>query len=151
MTQFDLVSVSSAIRSATKVAQAVSLTLTITTPSYAEVMIINFPVSQQFTNTSCTIVANGQTLNCDIVNTTAIMTRNLPGTYTYTISGLYNQRYFILSAATDCMQVSLGNPYTRAQTTSASTTHIIPTLTLGTITMLSQATSSSISLSTTTL
>jgi len=151
MNQFDLITVSSVMRSITKVAQLTSLTMKITTPQYTENMTINFPTSQQFTNNTCSVVANGQNLGCQILNSTAILTTNLPGTYTYTITGLYNQRYFILSASTDLVQVSLGNPYTRAQTTSASTSYITPTLTLGSITMLSQSTSSSVSLSQTSL
>ena len=151
MNQFDLISVTSVVRSVTKVAQPTSLTLTITTPSYTEAMIINFPNSQQFTSASCSVTANSQTLACQVINSTSIVTKNIPGTYDYTINGLYNQKYFILSASYDLIKISLGNPYTRAQTTPTSTTFIAPKLTLGSITMNSLTSSSLTLLNPTTL
>jgi hypothetical protein len=135
MKEFDPITVFSATRDITKVSQLTSLLLNITTPNYNDDMIINFPPSQQYTNTNCTVVGNSQTLPCQVLNSTAIKTSNIPGTNTYVVGGLSNQKYFILSASNDLVQVSLGNPYTRAKTTMSSTTYITPTLTLGSIIM----------------
>ncbi len=80
MNQFDPITVSSASRDVTKVSQLTTLTLNITTPNYTDDMIINFPFSQQYTNNNCAVTANNQTLPCQVINSTAIKTINLPGT-----------------------------------------------------------------------
>lgn len=133
MNEFDPITVSSATRDITKVSQLASLSLNITTPNYNDDMIINFPSSQQYTNTNCSVIANSQILPCQVINSTAIKTSNIPGTNTYVITGLSNQKYFSLSATTNLIQVSVGNPYTRARTTNSSTTYLTPSLTLGSI------------------
>lgn len=80
MNQFDPITLSSVTRDVTKVSQLTTLSLEITTPNYNDDMIINFPTSQQFTNTNCRVVAKGQTLPCQVINSTAIKTSNMPGT-----------------------------------------------------------------------
>ena len=135
MNEFDPITVSSATRDITKVSQLASLSLNITTPNYKDDMIINFPSSQQYTNTNCTVVANSQTLPCQVINSTAIKTTNIAGANTYVVTGLSNQKYFSLTASTDLVQVSLGNPYSKARTITSSTTYITPSLTLGSVIM----------------
>jgi hypothetical protein len=114
MTQFDPITVTSVVRNATKIGVASTFITTITSPDYIDNLVINFPTSQAFTQTTCSITVNALPINCSVINSTAILTTNIPGTATYTISGLYNQKYYSLTAKTDLVQVSIGYPYTRA-------------------------------------
>ena len=90
MNQFDPITVVTANRSATKVGISVNITLAITSPSYTDQMVINFPASQLFAQSNCSVTANGQTLPCSVINSTAILTTNLPSNVVYIISGLKN-------------------------------------------------------------
>ena len=94
MNKFDPVTVVSAKRSATKVGIAVDLTINITTPQYSGAMIINFPTSQIYTQTNCSITVNSQVKTCSIINSTAIETTNVMGNGVYVIKGLMNQLSF---------------------------------------------------------
>lgn len=135
MKQFDPITVSEVSRNATKVGLPISLTLKIATPSYTGSMVIDFPASQVITQESCSVVADNQTLPCQVLNASSIITANIAGSAVYTIEGLTNQKSFIASAIYDLVQVSIGEPYVRASTVDSSTTYVYPRLTLGSITL----------------
>lgn len=137
MNQFDPITVTSVIRNATKVGVFVVISMTIVSPNYTDAMVINFPTSQFFTQNTCSVTVTGATPSCSVINSSAIRTSNLPGAATYSISGLYNQKYFSLSGVNDLVEVSLGYPYIQAQTVANSTTSVTPTLIQGAITLLS--------------
>ena len=151
MTSFDPITVHSATRNATKVGIAVILTLNMTTPSYSDTMVINFPPSQAYTSATCSVSTPNGNQPCSVLNSTAIKTTNRPGTSEYTISGLSNELSFSSTHQFDKVKVTMGLPYTRASTTNSSSTFITPKLTLGAITMNSIASSSDILLSATKL
>lgn len=98
-------------------------------------MLINFPTSQVYTGTNCTATVNGQNINCQVLNSSAILLQNVQGNAVYIIDGLFNQKSFSLNAIHDLVQVNLGYPYTRASTIPTTTTYVDPKLTLGTITL----------------
>ena len=151
MNKFDPITVTSANRSATKVGIPVNLTLDITSPSYTGSMVINFPTSQVFTQSSCSIKINGQTSTCSVVNSTAIMTTNVPNNGVYVISGLLNQLSFSSASQYDLIEVRIGQPYTKAATVPSTSTFLSPSLTLGAITLNSLTSSSLVLLSKTNL
>lgn len=151
MKVFDPLTLSSAVRSVTKIGSATHITLQITAPSYTDKMIIVFPSSQLLTESSCSITAEDQNLSCTVLSSNSIMTTNLQGSGKYLITGLVNQKSFDATTADDLVSITIGSPYTRAATTAATTTYIDPQLTLGTISLLKSTSSNQILLSTTTL
>lgn len=151
MTQFDLITVTAVNRSATKMGIPVNLTISITTPNYAGSMVINFPPSQLFTQNNCSISVNGQSKSCSVVNISAIVTENIPGTAVYQVQGLKNQLSFSSASQYDLVEVKIGLPYTKAATKPSTSTFVSPMLTLGAITLNSVSSSSLISLSLTNL
>jgi hypothetical protein len=94
MTTFDPITVYSAVRNQTKVALSVAMTINITTPTYTDQMVINFPTSQITTSSGCTVKVNNIDMGCSVINSTAILTSNQAGNAIYTITGLTNQNYY---------------------------------------------------------
>lgn len=152
MNQFDLITINSAIRVVTKVNVATNLILEASTPYANAQFVITFPVSQLLTTSVCTVVANeGDSLPCQVLNSSSIMTTSLAGTNRYTITGLKNQKYFSPTNTQDLLTAQLGTPYTKATTLPSSSTPVSPQLTLGSIVVNSMLSSSSVMLASTSL
>lgn len=111
-------------------------------------MVIDFPPSQLVTQETCSVIADNQTLPCQVLNASSIITTNIPGDAVYRIEGLSNQKSFIANAIYDLVQVSIGEPYVRASTVDSSTTYVYPRLTLGSISLTGISSSSNVLLST---
>jgi len=95
MTQFDPITLHTASRNETKVALSTSITLNITTPTYTDQIVINFPTSQIMTSETCSVSVGGVDMGCTVLNSTAIATNsNVAGNAAYVINGLTNQLYF---------------------------------------------------------
>jgi hypothetical protein len=149
---FDPITLSSAVRNVTKVGMATTVIMNITTPSYTDQMIITFPASQLFTTTNCQITSSSSNLlPCSVLSSNSILTNNVPGNATYTVTGMVNQMAFDSTTTNDLITVTIGNPYTRASTVSTTTTYINPQLTMGAITLNAVSSSNFVALSTTTL
>jgi hypothetical protein len=147
MKQFDQITLISAIRVVTKVNVATNLILEATAPYASNQFVIAFPSSQLLTTSTCSIVANEtQTLPCQVLNSSAILTSSLAGTSRYTITGLQNQKYYNANSTQDLISAQIGTPYTKATTLTASSTFITPHLTLGSIVVNSMKSSTNVML-----
>lgn len=146
MKQFDYIIVSSVVRNVTKVGLPVTITSNITAPAYEGQMVINFPPSQLYTLSACSVTVQGQNKTCQVLNASSILTTNVAGNAVYTITGLNNQKAYSSDSVEDPVQVNIGYPYVRASTINTSTTSVSPSLTLGAITLQSVVSTSSIAL-----
>lgn len=151
MNQFDLITISSAIRSVTKVGVLTQLTLDITSPSYTDSLVINFPASQIFTTSACQVSVGNMPLACSVINSTSILTTSTAGSAEYVISGLSNQISYVSATAMNLIVANIGYPYARASTLTSTSTYITPRLTLGSINVSSIMSTSTVILSSTTL
>jgi hypothetical protein len=152
MTQFDLITLVSAIRVVTKVNVATNLILEATTPYASSQLVLTFPPSQLLTTTTCSVTANEATvLPCQVLNSSSILTSSLAGSNRYNINGLVNQKYYSASNTQDLLTAQIGSPYTKATTLASSSTFVTPRLTLGSIIVNSALSSSSVRLASTKL
>jgi hypothetical protein len=152
MNQFDSITLASAIRVGTKVNTLSDLILEVTAPYASSQLVLTFPSSQLLTTSNCSILVNEtKALDCQVLNSSSILTSSLVGTNRYTIHGLQNQKFYDPATTGDLLLAQIGTPYLRAVTQPATSTSITPQLTLGSIIVNSMISSNSVQLSSTTL
>lgn len=97
------------------------------------------------------MVNESQSLPCQVLNSTSIITASLAGSNRYTIAGLQNQKFYDAKTTGDLISAQIGTPYLRAISTPKTSTSISPQLTLGSIVVNSVVTSNNLQLTNTAL
>lgn len=126
----------------------------ITTPDYADALVIMLPSSQAFYADpagKCTIMLRNTSMGCKLIGNNSLLTTNLPGRHNYTVLGLRNQLSINLKTVNDVVTVQIGYPYIRAINSPTSSVPITPRLTVGSLGVTGSFSTNRISLSTTTV